>query len=74
MAKPKSFLKNIVVDKAMRSHCCKHNSNHKIQSGEKRLRLKTNRSHEHFCVKCAVESINADMKKLEEIKNLLLEE
>lgn len=71
MAKPKSFLKGIFVDVAKKKHQCQHNKAHAILMGDKRLKLSVNRSNEYFCVKCAIDSIDRDIEKLEAIKSQL---
>lgn len=68
MAKPKSFIKNIKIDRAQRAHNCQHNSNHRIYKGDLRVGLKVHRNMEYFCVKCALETINRDISILEKRK------
>lgn len=67
MPRPKSFLKTISVDQAIRSHKCKHNASHIVSNGEKRLKLKVARTHEHYCMDCAKEIIMRDIAKLNSI-------
>ena len=64
MGKPKSFLKNISIDTAKLSHFCKHNKKHKINKGDKRLKLKEGRASQHFCIECAKESLTRDINEL----------
>jgi hypothetical protein len=71
MGRRKSFLKSIEIDIAKKSHDCKHNKNHRINTGDKRLSLKVGRTHERYCVECAKESLKADIAKLEYILNHL---
>ena len=70
MAKPKSFIKTLSIDTAQKSHSCKHNGKHIISKGNKRLKLKVNRTYEHFCIICAKDFIQNDINKL---KTLLQE-
>jgi hypothetical protein len=55
MSKPKSLLKSITIDKALRAHNCQHNKNHRILKDEVRLGIKEGRSTEYYCKVCAVE-------------------
>lgn len=71
MAKPKSFLANILIERAKRSHNCQHNSNHRICAGDVRVKLKVGRKIEYFCSACAMETINRDMEKLRELNEEL---
>lgn len=64
VGKTKSFLKNISIDTAKLSHSCKHNKKHKINKGDKRLKLKEDRAFQHFCVECARESLKKDISEL----------
>ena len=72
MSRLKSFVKDIDIDTAVHSHNCQHNRSHRIYPGEKRLRLKTNRSYEYFRRECAISSINEDIKELEELRKKLI--
>jgi hypothetical protein len=72
MPKQKSFLKNISTDIAKQRHSCQHNSTHTILKGDKRLKLAIDRSQEYFCVQCAIDSIDRDIAKLNEIRSQLL--
>ena len=67
MGRVKSFVKNISIDTAKRSHSCKHDKKHLIKSGDKRLKFKIDRADQYFCVECAKESIEKDIEKLNKI-------
>lgn len=65
MPRPKSLLSgNIIVDEAKRAHNCQHNARHRINRGDKRLKIPKGRSSEHYCVSCAIKFIDGDIKKL----------
>jgi hypothetical protein len=64
VGKTKSFVKNISIDTAKKSHFCKHNKKHKINKGDKRLKLKESRASQYFCIECAKESLNKDINEL----------
>ena len=49
MARSKSLLPNLVVDEAKKAHDCQHNRAHRLQQGDKRLRVRVQRTYEHFC-------------------------
>jgi ribosomal protein S4E len=67
MGKAKSFLQTISIDKAIKSHSCKHNKKHIINKGDIRLKLKVGRTFQHFCIECAKESLEKDIKELNTI-------
>jgi len=67
MAKPKSLLLRMEVDQAIRSHDCQHNAKHRLQPGDKRLKVTKDRTDEHFCVACALEMIDLASSKLQSI-------
>lgn len=71
MAKPKSFVKNISIEKAKKAHNCQHNSKHRILAGDMRVKLKEGRTSEYFCTNCALGTIQRDIAMLEEIKQCL---
>lgn len=69
MAKVKSILLRLNVDRAIRAHCCQHSKNHRLEAGDVRLKITTDRSHEHFCAGCALEMIDDAISKLTRLKN-----
>jgi hypothetical protein len=56
------------VDRAQRAHNCQHNAAHRIQSGDKRLKVPKERSHEHYCVACAKSFIANGIARLEDLR------
>jgi hypothetical protein len=70
--RPKTLVKSISVDDAQRAHSCQHVSSHRVLKGEKRLKLKVNRTYEHFCITCALQIIEADIQKLQRIRDQVL--
>jgi transposase len=71
MARRKSFLPRLTIDNALKSHNCQHNKAHRIQQGDKRLKVAVERSFEHFCVTCALESISGDIEVLKRLADEL---
>lgn len=65
MPRPKSILKRVEIDVAQKAHNCQHNSKHRIQSGQKRLKVWKDRSCEHYCLDCASDIIKRDAEKLQ---------
>ncbi len=65
MARSKSLLPNLVVDEAKKAHDCQHNRAHRLQQGDKRLRVRVQRTYEHFCTPCALDIIEGDIAKLQ---------
>ena len=73
MPRPKSILQNATVDIAGKSHDCQHVASHRILKGDKRLKVKKNRSNEYFCIGCALKILESDICKLQELKRQLTE-
>ena len=67
MARRKSFLSRLSIDNALKSHNCQHNQAHRIQQGDKRLKVAVGRTVEHFCTMCALESITGDIEELQRL-------
>jgi hypothetical protein len=61
MPRPKSFLPQLSVDHALKAHDCQHNQCHRLHCGDARLKVKVQRTYEHFCTQCALEIINRDI-------------
>ena len=65
MPRPKSIVQRVEIDRAKHAHNCQHNSAHRIQAGDKRLKLRDGRSAEHYCTACALAIIARDIEKLQ---------
>ena len=59
------------VDVAQRAHNCQGNARHRIERGNKRLKVRTGRSWDHYCLECARTIINRDISELEALARLL---
>ena len=73
MPRPKSIILRAEVDEARKAHDCQHNSKHRLQRGDKRLKVIVSRSPEHFCVDCALEIIERDISRLQSLARQLSE-
>lgn len=71
MGRHKSLLARATVDVAQRSHNCQHSAAHRIQTGDRRLKVAVQRTHEHFCVACALAMVRLDMVKLQQLEEAL---
>ncbi|GED55700.1 hypothetical protein [Brevibacillus agri] len=74
MPRPKSFLKKVSVDMTLKSHKCQHVKTHILNQGDKRMKLTVGRTHEHFCIECAIKIIDSDIAKLKALREALLSE
>ena len=64
MAKFKSLVKHITLDFAGRKHSCQHNQSHTIHKGQIRLKLRQDRTDEHFCKHCGLKMLELDVERL----------
>lgn len=71
MPRPKSIIQRVEVDEAQRAHDCQHSSNHRLERGDKRLKVWKQRSHDHYCVGCALGIIARDIERLHELARQL---
>jgi len=72
MPRPKSLISTkIQVDAAKRAHNCQHIPSHRIEKGDRRLKIPKGRSFEHYCVKCAQRVVQRDIEKLRELERQL---
>jgi len=71
VARTKSLLPNLKIDLVKRAHDCQHNNRHRLRMGDKRLKVRVNRSDEHFCAPCALIIIGLDITKLQALANEL---
>jgi hypothetical protein len=61
----KSLVQRSEVDRVLKSHSCRANSRHRLQQGERRLKVHVDRSHVHYCATCALQIIAQDIAKLQ---------
>ncbi|MEK9137307.1 MAG: hypothetical protein AAB393_09295 [Bacteroidota bacterium] len=71
MPRPKSILQRVDVDEAKYAHNCQHSTAHRLQRGDKRLKVWDGRSPEHYCVTCALDIISRDIAELQELAERL---
>jgi hypothetical protein len=64
MPRPKSLVLHVEIDEARRAHGCQANANHRIQKGDKRLKVRNGRTWDHYCAKCAEAMIQRDIVEL----------
>jgi hypothetical protein len=72
MGKPKSLILSMTVDEALRTHACQHNDKHMVAKGDRRLKIKVGRSHDHYCVDCSRMFIEQSIAKLQRLAAELL--
>ena len=65
MPRIKSLLIQSKVDVAMRAHNCQGNGQHRIERGDKRLKVRNGRSWNHYCLQCAKKITCRDIAKIE---------
>ena len=64
MARIRSLVTRVEVDTARRAHHCQANGRHRVERGDKRLRVTKNRSVDHYCLSCAKTIVERDIAKL----------
>ena len=74
MPRPRSILQRVEVDETKKAHNCQHNRRHRLEKGDKRLKVWANRTAEHYCSACALQIIERDIAKLQAIVAHLQEE
>ncbi len=67
MARIKSLITRVEIDEALKSHNCQRDSNHRIQKGQWRLKVRNRRSWDHYCLDCARIILEKDIRKLQEV-------
>lgn len=67
----KSLLTTATVDHAVNSHNCQASKSHRINKGDARLKVRNERSWDHYCVSCAKKIIAKDRAVLDSLENEL---
>lgn len=71
MARTKSLLTGVEVDRAKRAHNCQASAKHRIEMGDLRLSVRNGRSWDRYCLACAKAILDKDEKKILEIRGEL---
>ena len=64
----KSLLMRVAIDEALRAHNCQANARHRIEMGDRRLKVRTGRSWDHYCVSCASKILGRDIHALQTLQ------
>ena len=65
MPRLKSLLIRVEVDVAQRAHNCQGNIRHRVERGDKRLKVRNGRSWDHYCLECARSIVRRDIGTLD---------
>ena len=68
MPRIKSLVTRAEVDEAKKAHNCQANAVHRIERGNKRLKVRNGRSWDHYCVSCAVVILERDITELQALQ------
>lgn len=66
----KSLVVQVRVDTAGKAHNCQANAHHRIEKGDVRLKVRHDRSWDHYCQTCAESIITRDIAKLTALQSL----
>lgn len=72
MTRMKSITIKTELDTAKRTHNCRANKQHQICAGEQRLKIKNQRSWNHYCMVCAKKILQNDISKLTALQNKIM--
>jgi hypothetical protein len=65
MPRVKSLLIRVEIDDAKKAHNCQANSGHRVEKGDKRLKVRNGRSWDHYCAPCAAVIVQRDILELQ---------
>lgn len=68
MPRVKSLLLRVEIDEAQKAHNCQANINHRLEKGDKRLKVRNERSWDHYCASCAAQIISRDITELKTLQ------
>jgi hypothetical protein len=60
----KSLVIRVEVDHALKAHNCQANRQHRLERGDRRLKVRNGRGWDHYCVPCATNILMRDMGRL----------
>lgn len=71
MARIKSLVTRVEVDVAKKAHNCQANARHRIERGDRRLKVRNGRSWDHYCLECGKAIVQRDISALQELSGNL---
>ncbi len=71
MPRIRSLVTRTEVDVAQRAHNCQGNTRHRIERGDKRLKVRNGRSWDHYCLECAKVINQRDIAAFQDLCNKL---
>lgn len=69
MPRIKSLLSRVEVDEAQKAHNCQANAAHRLERGDRRLKVRNGRSWDHYCATCAALIIQRDIAELQALQH-----
>ena len=64
----KSLVIRVEIDCALKAHNCQANARHRLERGDRRLKVRNGRSWDHYCAECAANIVERDLLKLRAIR------
>jgi hypothetical protein len=71
MSRVRSLIIRTEIDEALKAHNCQRSSQHRIEKGHRRLKVRTGRSWDHYCLECARIILQNDLLKLQALARAL---
>jgi hypothetical protein len=68
MARIKSLIEQVQIDRAGKAHNCQANARHRVEKGDLRLKVRNGRSWDHYCRACAETIIDRDIEVLTNLR------
>lgn len=67
MPRPKSVTASMEITVVARAHCCRHNGDHRLEKGMRRLTIKEDGDELHYCLSCAKLFLAQGAHRLQEL-------
>jgi hypothetical protein len=61
----KSFLSRLEIDVAQKAHNCQHSKKHRIEKGNRRLKVSDGYAVSHYCIECAIKFLKLDAQTID---------
>ena len=59
----KSLVIRVEIDDALKAHNCQANNRHRLQRGDRQLKVRNGRSWDHYCAPCATNILMRDISR-----------
>ena len=68
MSRIRSLVTPVKFDAVQRAHNCQANARHRLERGDRRMKVRNGRSWDNYCASCSQRILDSDIEKLQALR------